>query len=388
MASPSRPAAARPILVLVAALAVIAAGCTDDVADRSDDGGRRSLDDALDALVERSDGPVGVVVLVDDGDDVTVHAAGRRAAGSPEEPGPDDHVRIASVSKAITGATAYSLVDDGVLSLDDTVGRWLPDLPESWHPVTLRQLLTHTSGIPDFGRTDAFGEAVNASPAEAPAPEEVLALAGGGTDFEPGERFEYSNSNPFVTALVIEAATGEAFADVVAERVLGPLGMEDTYLPAPDDPTVRSPAMGGYDPQPDGTVEEVAEVVAFGGWAWASGGFVSTPADLRRFVAAWASDGVVAGDLRLDRQRFVVPGSSEPRGPGRNGAGPAIFRYTTRCGTVYGHTGSILGATQFVAATPDGSRAVTFTITAQAGPDLLDELRSAQAEAVCLALRG
>lgn len=381
------------------AAAALVAGCTEDSGTSAGSGGstgaggdgasyRSELDDALEAIVERADGPVGVIALVADGDDVTVHAAGRRADGTTDRPDPDDHVRIASLSKAITGATAYSLVDEGVLSLDDTVGRWLPDLPDAWQPVTLRQVITHTSGIPDFGGTEAFAEAVGGSPTEAPAPEEILALAGTDLDFEPGERYQYSNSNPFVTGLVIEAATGEDYATVVQRQVLEPLGMEDTYLPASDDPTVRDPKMAGYDPSTDGTVEDVTEVVSFGGWAWASGGWVSTPSDLRRFVSGWAGDRIVDGDLRDQRQRFVVPGSSEPTGPGRNGAGPAIFRYRTRCGTVFGHTGSILGATHFMAASGDGSRSVTFAITSQAPDELVEDLRAAQATAVCATLRG
>src|SRR5699024_4199200 len=132
----------------------------------------------------------------------------------------------------LTGATALSLVDSGDLSLDDTVGEWLPDLSAAWHPVTLRQLLGQTSGVPDFGASPEFGEAVGESLTAAPQPEDLLAMAGDVTEFEPGERYEYSNSNPFVTALMVEAATGENFADMLAERVLEPLGMDDTHLPA------------------------------------------------------------------------------------------------------------------------------------------------------------
>ena len=61
-----------------------------------------------------------------------------------------DHMRIASVAKAFSGATALSLVDEGVLSLDDTIAERLPELPEAWGEVTLRQLLNHTSGLPDY----------------------------------------------------------------------------------------------------------------------------------------------------------------------------------------------------------------------------------------------
>ena len=76
----------------------------------------------------------------------------------------NDHMRIASVAKAFSGATALSLVSKGDLSLDDTIGQHLPDLPDAWSDVTLRQLLGHTSGLPDFSKSADFLAAVQASP--------------------------------------------------------------------------------------------------------------------------------------------------------------------------------------------------------------------------------
>lgn len=376
----------RAVIATAACLGTLLAACTTT----SEESGDRTppdspLDTALEALVERSDGPVGVVVTVHDGSTTRVHTAGRTAVGSQDEPGDGHHMRIASLSKALTGATALSLVDSGDLSLDDTVGEWLPDLPAAWHPVTLRQLLGHTSGVPDFGASPEFGEAVGESLTPAPQPEDLLAMAGDVTEFEPGERYEYSNSNAFVTALMVEAATGENFADMLAERVLEPLGMDDTHLPAGDDTVLPEPTLRGYDRSPDGEVEDVSEVVSFGGWAWASGGVVSTPADLARFVRAYVGGELFGAEVR-DAQRRVEPGDSSPPGPGDNAAGLALFRYRTRCGSVYGHTGSILGYTQFMAASEDGSRSVTFSISTQAGEELVAELREAQVLAVCEAL--
>jgi D-alanyl-D-alanine carboxypeptidase len=85
--------------------------------------------------------------------------------------------------------------------------------------------------------------------------------------------------------------------------------------------------------------------------------------------------------------RFVRGGNSDPRGPGMNAAGLGLFRYQTRCGTVYGHTGSIHGYTQLIAATRDGRTSVTFTINTQVSDAALPTLRRAQELAVCVALR-
>ncbi|MEI7521728.1 MAG: serine hydrolase, partial [Thermoleophilia bacterium] len=113
------------------------------------------------------------------------------------------------------------------------------------------------------------------------------------------------------------------------------------------------------------------------GWGWASGGLVSTPSDVSRFVRRYVP--TVASVA-------FVPGSSSPRGPGVNAAGPGVFRYTTPCGVVYGHTGSILGYTQFMAATRDGRRSAVVSMSTQVTPDLLPPLRRTFAAAVCAAL--
>jgi D-alanyl-D-alanine carboxypeptidase len=83
-------------------------------------------------------------------------------------------MRIASVSKAFSGATALALVTDGLLSLDDTIGDLLPDLPGAWHAVTLGQALHHTSGLPDYTSSEAFVETLLASPEHAPPPGGLL----------------------------------------------------------------------------------------------------------------------------------------------------------------------------------------------------------------------
>ena len=98
-------------------------------------------------------------------------------------------------------------------------------------------------------------------------------------------------------------------------------------------------------------------------------------------------------DLRTRaKQRQVSPGGhSEPPGPGKNSAGLAVFRYETGCGTVWGHTGNTPGYTQFMAASPDGSRSVVVSVNEQltrteGAPGVFDALRRAEGRAVCAAL--
>lgn len=86
----------------------------------------------------------------------------------------DDRMRIASASKAFSGAAALSLVSKGALSLNDTIGERLPDQPKAWSEVTLRQLLNHTSGLPDFTQSQRFRDALLANLTKAPPPEKLL----------------------------------------------------------------------------------------------------------------------------------------------------------------------------------------------------------------------
>jgi D-alanyl-D-alanine carboxypeptidase len=149
------------------------------------------------------------------------------------------------------------------------------------------------------------------------------------------------------------------------------------------------PFVHGYDlDEAMGKIDDDSELFA-AGLSWASGGIVSTPADLDRFARAYVS-GRLATPRLVRRQRRVVAGLSDPPGPGRTAAGMAIFRYRTRCGTVWGHTGNTAGYTQFFGATADGTRSVTVSASVQMAPTirprLLRRLRHAEVLAVCAAL--
>lgn len=340
----------------------------------------RRLDRAMERLVSRENGPPGAISVVQRGGQLTVHRAGEAQVGTGAAPRKRMHMRIASTAKAFSGYVALSLVSEGKLALDDTIGEIRPDLPAAWHGATLRALLQHTAGIPDFTGSPDFAAAVAANPLDPPPPEQLLSFVAD-RPLEPSAgTYKYSNSDNVIVGLMVESVLGSAYTKEIQQYVTVPLDLGRTYLYSA--PSVAEPTIRGYDVG-DGTgpPEDVTNLVDFGGWAWASGGVVSTPANLNRFIRAY-----VSGVARLDPGDFIQGAHSEPRGPGRNAAGLAVFRYETDCGTVYGHTGSILGYTQFMAATANGRRSVTFSINAQYADDLLPALRRAEERAVCAAL--
>jgi D-alanyl-D-alanine carboxypeptidase len=347
-----------------------------------------ALDRGLEALVATRGGPPGAISIVQRGDEITVHAAGVARIGAAAPPRATLPMRIASMSKAYNGATALALVDRGVLSLADTIGERLPDLPRTWHAVTLRQLLNHTSGMPDYLETPRAQQAVAASPGRAPSPSRLLDfVADQPLRFAPGSRYKYSNSDNIAVGLMIRAATGRSYERELRRVVLAPLRVNRTALPR----GTRLPRryIHGYEVDPPSPPEDVSRLLA-GGWSWASGGIVTTPAELNRFIRGYVGGRLFGARVRAQQLRFVAGGSSEPPGPGANAAGLGLFRYRTSCGTVYGHTGNIFGYTQFAAATLDGTRSATVSVTAQRTPEnapaVFAKVRRAGELAVCAAL--
>jgi D-alanyl-D-alanine carboxypeptidase len=352
-------------------------------------GDGRALDRALDGIVRARGGPPGVSVLIQRGARRQFLARGFADLRTRRRPRPTDHMRIASVAKAYNGAVALALVSDGLLDLDDTIGERLPDLMPRANPVTLAQTLQHVGGLPDYIRAPALIERVQENPAAYISPRELIGyVRDEPLDFAPGSRYHYSDTDNIVAGLMAEAATGRTYERLLAREIYRPLALRETSLPR----TVRMPRpyLHGYDVAADQGAEDVSELINPSG-AWASGGIVSTPVEVARFVRAYVRGRLFNAATRRRQFRFR-PGSSDPPGPGRNAAGLALFRYRTRCGTVYGHTGSFPGYRLFAAASRNGRRSVVFSVNAQIVPGqgprrVSNQIRRAQLLAVCRALR-
>ncbi|THA76126.1 class A beta-lactamase-related serine hydrolase [Streptomyces sp. A0642] len=348
----------------------------------------RALRGQLRELTEAPGGPPGVIAVLTRGTRTEIFRAGVAETGTDRPIEATDHMRIASTAKAYSGAVSLQLVDRGKLRLNDTIGRVLPRLPRAWHQVTLRQLLNHTSGLPDYSEAPEFLSLLTADPRRHFDSRRLLDfVAAEPLNFRPGARYAYSNSDNIAVALMAEAVTGRRYEDLLARLVYRPLGLRGTSLP--QGYRMPPPYMHGYDVSPPAPPEDVSEVLSASG-VWASGGIISTPKDMTAFVRAYAG-GKLISDRTRRRQLAWVNGASEPAGPGENKAGLAIFRYTTRCGVVYGHTGNFPGYTQLIAATPDGKRSLTFSLTTQVNktnkPGLLARLRTVEENFVCALLR-
>jgi D-alanyl-D-alanine carboxypeptidase len=341
----------------------------------------------IDKIVEDRAGPPGIAVVLTDGKRQTFLSAGVANTKSGAAPKPTDHFRIASVAKAFNAYLAVKLAAKGEgFSLGETLGESIPGVLPQAEGVTVAQLLQHTSGLADYIGAEAFVEEVGKDPTAYLSPTQVTGFVKDDPlEFRPGSRYHYSDTDNIAAGLMEEAETGVPYGALLKEVAFGPLGMKSSSLPR----TVRmpQPAIRGYDVDPPKPAVDETEVINPAG-AWASGGILSTPADLGRFLPAYVPT-VLAADRKLARP--FRPGSSSPPGPGTNSAGIGIFRYRSKCGTVYGHTGSFPGYRVFIAANAAGTRGVVFVANAQIIPgagskSVSAALRASQVQAVCAAL--
>lgn len=137
----------------------------------------------------------------------------------------DTKFRLGSLSKQFTAVAIMRLNERGLVDLDAPVKTWLPDAPAAWDAVTVRHLLNHTSGVPNF---TAFADFAAQKTLPATTASLIARFSGRPLDFQPGEGFAYSNSGYVLLSAIIEAASGQSYADFVTAELFQPLGMTDS----------------------------------------------------------------------------------------------------------------------------------------------------------------
>lgn len=321
-------------------------------------GGDGDLQPLLDDVV--ATGVPGVLVLVRDGQRTERWSAGLadREAGVPMRP--EARFRTGSVTKTFVAVLVLQLVAEGRLSLDERVGRRLPDLPARWQSITVRELLNHTSGLPDFVRERGLAPTAR-DPDHAWTPREVLALAAARPRASPRDRrFVYASTNYVVLGLLVESVTSTSLDRRLRERLFEPLELRDTAfvvggaVPGPHAHGYVSSVHDGVVLARDGGADHTTDNAT---WAWAAGAIVSDADDLARFYAA-----VLSGGL-LPRRWMAAMQHTIPAGPLRYGLGLAARR--TPCGTAWGHTGDLLGYITAVQSTRDARRQAVVMVNSE-----------------------
>jgi D-alanyl-D-alanine carboxypeptidase len=241
-------------------------------------------------------------------------AAGYLARDNGRALRPGDAFRAASVTKSVTAAVTLRLAHQGRLALDEPLaGQLAPELLDRWPALdslprtTPRQLLAHTSGLPNYFTDEAFAARLRQEPGRGWRPAELVdhAAAYGAPRFPPGRGFAYCDTGYVVAGILVEQVTGQPLHEVYRGLVFDPLGMDTTWLEG-HEPARTPDAVHHYSGELDWTA--ISPTID-----WAGGGLVTTTADLIRFVRALWSGGIV--DSRgLDEMTRWTPAASFPPG--------------------------------------------------------------------------
>ncbi|MDD5087642.1 MAG: serine hydrolase [bacterium] len=341
--------AKRLAALLAVFLAALWTGCADD-----DSNSVADIPAALEQLVHSTaaeDEIPSVVLKVEDrGRGIFWSGAAGEAdpsAGTPMTT--ETQFRTASVTKMLTATVALRLVEEGFLSLDNSVMSYLPqsEIPfdsllvyqnhSYGHAITLRQCLKHTTGLSDYvfdGEQNANGytpflQYVLDHPAKQWQPLELIQWTYRELPavFAPGGGWHYSDANYVLIGMVIEEVTGAPLEHAYHTYLLDPLGMNHTYLETRESPTpggaLSHPFIGDIDTAPINT-----------SFDWAGGGLVSTVDDLTRFIRAFAADSIFANSA----SKSAMLSWYELGGGVAYGLGVARLDFSQ--GTVIGHDGA------------------------------------------------
>ncbi|MFB6892472.1 serine hydrolase domain-containing protein [Kitasatospora sp. NPDC056327] len=360
----------------VAAAAVVAgvlAPSAASAAPRPD-----SVQQSLDSLVKKDGVPAALATVRSRDGRTRTYTAGVGNAATKAKVPVDGQVRIGSNTKAFTSVVVLQLVAEGKLGLDANVDTYLPGLVRGdgidGRNITVRQLLQHTSGLPEY--VDTAG--ILGDPKRYYEPRELLDTAlAKKARFAPGTQWEYNNTGYLLAGLIIQKVTGRPLGEEITKRIIERIGLRHTYFPTPGDMTIHEAHPKGYQRGADGSLRDYTELDP--SWGWAAGAAVSTNTDVTKFYGA-----LLAGRLlpaaQLAQMRTTVPADAIGAGA-RYGLG-LVSRQLSCGGVAWGHGGTIPGYETSGGTTEDG-RAVNIAVTTIPDADTTKNVDKAVDEALC-----
>jgi D-alanyl-D-alanine carboxypeptidase len=290
----------------------------------------KRIDADVKNILQRTGTPGATILIARHGQIIYRNAYGLADRERRRSAAVDTEYEIGSITKQFTAAAVLRLQEAGKLRLDDKLSIYLPDAPHG-SEVTLRQLLSHTSGMPEY--LDAV-DAAKAIGQPASFDKLISYIAGKPLDFAPGSRWSYSNTGYILAGRLIEVVSHESYWHYVQTHLLDPAAMTHTFTVAEED---RLPKMAtGYDRQ-DGKIQPAATIGASVGWA--AGFLVSTVDDLEKWNRALRSGKIVTP------ADYVLMSTSVKTAQGDAGYGLGLFVDSVDDQPRVGHTGGSLGFT-------------------------------------------
>ena len=320
---------------------------------------------ALSAAQNLVDGgyPAALTAVRDKDGNTIGAAAGVGNLETGEAPPLDGEVRIGSNTKTFVAVVILQLVQEGKITLDEPIETYLPGLLHGegidGAKITVRQLLQHTSGLPEYtdtvpGETDIFQIRDNYY-----STRDLLDVAlSKPAAFEPGSQFRYTNTNYIVLTLLAEKVTHRPLAEQITQRIIEPLGLSHTYYPGPGEEDFRGTHPHGY--HRNTPTEDWKDITRMDpSWGGGAGAMISTPSELNKFFQATFDGTLLSQDSIAEMKKTVDTGGTHG-----NGYGLGLINYPLSCGgTAWGHGGTIPGYQTYDAVGPDGA-AVTIAVTA------------------------
>ncbi len=296
---------------------------------------------------------------------------GTTLLGAKSPPSADTHFRIASNTKTMTAAMTMQLAQESKLSLDDRVSKYLPGVPNG-DKITIAELLEMRSGLYNYTNAPEVSASLDRDPTKVWSPDELLAIAfAHPPNFPPGTAFEYSNTNYALLGLIIEKVDGRPLAQAMQDRLFGPLGLQNTILPANSVNTIPDPYSHGYlygsasvalmgSPPYTPEVKAAARAGTLlpkdytdvnHSFATAAGGAISTAKDIATWIQALVAGRVLnAASQRRWLDSLQPEDPSKPDGQ-RYGYGISQLRWGPN--TVYFHGGETVGYNSFIGYDPN-----------------------------------
>ncbi len=302
------------------------------------------LQEALDARVRRSEVEGAAVAVMLPGGAIWLGTSGISHPGAPMQP--DMTFAIGSITKNMVAALALQLAEEGKLSLDDPIGRWLPAYRHVNPAITMRQMLNHTSGLYMFWENQQIWDDLIRFRTRHFTPEEVLGYLNA-PYYPPGGGYHYSNTGYLLAAMIIARATGSTLATEMRRRFWEPLGLRSACLPLEEPYPQNRAHVWGDNFEKDGSCRDITFLprISHDSITYGSAGVFMTAEDLARWTHA-LFHGKVIGQSSLDQMRSFGPGSYG-LGLGRLG-----FRVAGGFAAV-GHGGGNIGTCAYMIHLPD-----------------------------------
>jgi D-alanyl-D-alanine carboxypeptidase len=241
------------------------------------------VDKYVRAFLQERHVPGAAIAVIENGKTVKMRGYGTASVEFGVPVTKDTVFEIGSVSKQMTAAGILLLVEEGKINLDEKISKYLPNTPDAWKNVTVRNLLTHTSGIKSYTAIGAGFELSKRLSRD----EFIKLLAAHPLEFETGARYSYNNSGYNLLGYIIETVSGKSYWDFMRERIFKPLGMTRT---GDRDPkfVIKNRAVG-YEWENGALVGRDYDLTDI----FSAGAIVSTIEDLTKWEAAWRNDALL-----------------------------------------------------------------------------------------------